>query len=119
MGSNIEKLASEFGFFNSTLQVYHDYDVLASLQNSSIVPDVKKSYSAQQLDDALKASFGFAPTLGCVMKDDVQYLHEIAFCLSKSEDLHLIDCDKGLYLVVGDEVSNCKHSEPIMFPPPA
>merc|ERR1712151_861790 len=109
-------LKDEFSFFNNTLALRQAHDIGDKLKAASIIPDNSKTYTADQIIKALTPIDGFKPMLGCIEKGNVQYLHEISFCIDKS--LKDIDCDESVRSLTHDEVSDCDLSKPMVLVAP-
>jgi len=111
-------LATEFGFFSTTLSLRAQHDIASHLKKASIIPDATQSYSASDVQAALTPIGGQAPLLGCVNKGGQQYLHEVSFCLDK-KTLKDVQCDSAIAHLAGDEVSDCDSTKPMILAVPA
>jgi ribonuclease T2 len=115
--ADVTALKDELGFFKQTLALRQSHDIGAALKNASIVPDNNKQYTADQVTQALTTIDGFKPLLGCLAKGDVQYLHEVSFCVDKA--LKDVNCDNSIRVLPHDEVSDCDLSKPMVLIEPA
>jgi len=111
-------LATEFGFFSTTLSLRAQHDIASHLKKASIIPDAKTTYSTSDVQAALKQIGGQAPLLGCVNLRGQQYLHEVSFCLDK-KTLKDIQCDSAIAHLRDDEVSDCNPTKPVILAVPA
>lgn len=84
-------MGSEFDFFNTTLTIWTNLDIMRTLKASNIVPSNDQTYKVSDMVDALKSKFGYAPVFGC----SDEKINTLAICFSK--DLKLDECPSDLY----------------------
>lgn len=90
---DIPALNGIFKFFNSTLAVYHKYNIFEFLANSLIRPSPVRTYSAAEIRNALSDDIREKVNIVCsqrVANKDAPVLTEIRFCLDK--ELKPVNC---------------------------
>ncbi|KAK8777676.1 hypothetical protein V5799_028978 [Amblyomma americanum] len=90
---DVPALNGLFKFFNSTLAVYHKYNIFEFLSNSLIRPSVVRTYSAGEIRNALSDDIREKVNIVCnqrVPGRDAPVLTEIRFCLNKQ--LEPVNC---------------------------
>lgn len=90
---DIPKLNGTLNFFQTTLALYHKYNVLELLSNSRIDPSKEGTYSANQIINELSKGNRTKVELKCERVPNTKkqsVLTEIRFCLDK--ELEPIDC---------------------------
>jgi len=120
----LPELRSELLYFNKTLQVQQELDLMKALQAGGITPSSNITYARDKIIDAVKRAHGVTPLLHCelnkidtdktlssndekevVIKQEI--LAEIALCVDKS--FHAFECPpnmsaKGIGRPCGPEV---------------
>jgi len=113
--AHVANLSTQQGYFKTTLDLRRGHAILPGLARAGITPSDIKQYKAADIIEVLKpVGEGHRPTIGCIQKDRVQYLNEVAFCLDRN--LTFIQCDVHFQHLPHDEVSDCDHSKDITIP---
>lgn len=93
---------TEFGFFNTTLTIWQNLDIMRVLSNSGVYPSNSKTYKVGDIVDGVKDKLGYAPVIGC--QDGS--INTMALCFDRS--LQLGPCPSSL--------SGCDESEYVKLP---
>ncbi|KAG0422532.1 hypothetical protein HPB47_001654 [Ixodes persulcatus] len=90
--ADVPKLNGIFNFFNSTLAIYHKYNIFDFLANSYIRPSAVRTFSAAEIRNALSDDIRQKVNIVCqrVPNVDGPVLTEIRFCLDK--ELGTVNC---------------------------
>ncbi|CAL9169480.1 ribonuclease 3 [Musa acuminata AAA Group] len=100
---------SEVNYFGRALQLRARADVLHALGSKAIIPSETKSYSLEDINDALVPRIGFSFTVVCIRNYIIwpliynDYLSQIRVCVS-SDGRSIIGCPNGRESNCGDTV---------------
>lgn len=116
--SSLPALYGEHNYFQQTLTLRKQYDILSMLQQGGIVPSSTHSYTYQTILSAVKSNIGTDPTITCVYDHKTKrvYLSQVEVCMDQK--FNRVDCvptksRRGQNL--GDE--DCSHDKAIFYPP--
>jgi len=83
-------MGDEFDFFNTTLTLWYELDIMDILESRGIYPSDSQSYKVSDMDDAIKAKLGYSPVIGCSNGD----ASTMAVCFDRT--LHVGSCPSAL-----------------------
>jgi len=92
-------MGTEFDFFNTTLGIWKQLDIMGVLEARGIYASNSQSYKVGDIVDAVKAKLGSSPVIGCDNGD----VTTMAICFDRSLEVgycpsDLTGCDSDSYV---------------------
>lgn len=96
-------MGDEFGFFNTTLGIWYNLDIMRVLESAGVTPSDERTYRVSDIVDGMQQKLGYKPVIGCQDGD----INTMALCFDRSLQLgpcpsELQGCDSDSYVKLPD-----------------
>ncbi len=105
-------IKDEHAYFETTLGLHDKFDFTAILAKNGIVPSDSKSYSIDEIQDAIASELKYKPLVTCEAQGQKQFISEMQICLDKN--LELLDCFDPKMSNSRNSAGSCKG--PVVYP---